>query len=94
MKLTSRLIVPVMDDALPMGTGQDVFYFTEGAVACAGYYLHAEDNPLHTHSFVEIAFAVSGAGTHRSPLVAHNWVLTAHQNGWPNTWRGSTAATA
>ena len=26
--------------------------------------LHAEDNPLHTHSFVEIAFAVGGAGTH------------------------------
>jgi hypothetical protein len=66
MKLTSRLIVPVMDDALPMDTGQDAFYFTEGALAYAGYYLHAEDNPLHTHSFVEIAFAVGGAGTHRS----------------------------
>jgi hypothetical protein len=28
MKLTSRLIVPVMDDDLPMDTGQDAFYFT------------------------------------------------------------------
>jgi hypothetical protein len=32
-----------MDDDLPMGTSQDVFYFTEGALAYAGYYLHAED---------------------------------------------------
>jgi hypothetical protein len=53
-----------MDDDLPMGTSQDVFYFTEGALAHAGYYLHAEDNPLHTHSFVKIAFAGGGAGTH------------------------------
>jgi hypothetical protein len=30
--------------------------------------LHAEDNPLHTHSFVEIAFAVGGAG--RAPIIA------------------------
>jgi len=49
-----------------MDTSQDVFYFTEGALAYAGYYLHAEDNPLHTHSFVEIAFAVGGAATHHS----------------------------
>ena len=53
-----------VDDDLPMDTSQDVFYFNEGALAYAGYYLHAEDNPLHTHSFVEIAFAVGGAGTH------------------------------
>jgi hypothetical protein len=53
-----------MDDDLSMDTSQDVFYLTEGTMAYAGYYLHAEDNPLHTHSLVEIAFAVGGAGTH------------------------------
>jgi AraC family L-rhamnose operon transcriptional activator RhaR len=53
-----------MDDDLPMDTSRDVFYFTEGALAYAGYYLHAQDNPLHTHSFVEIAFTIGGTGTH------------------------------
>jgi AraC family L-rhamnose operon transcriptional activator RhaR len=28
--------------------------------------LHERDSPVHTHSFVEIAFAVSGAATHHS----------------------------
>ncbi|HEY3904137.1 MAG TPA: AraC family transcriptional regulator [Streptosporangiaceae bacterium] len=53
-----------MDDDLPMDTSRDVFYFTEGALAYAGHYLHAVDNPLHTHSFVEIAFTIGGTGTH------------------------------
>jgi AraC family L-rhamnose operon transcriptional activator RhaR len=88
MKLTSRRIVPGMDDDLPMDTSQDVFYFTEGALAYAGYYLHAEDNPLHTHSFVEIAFAVGGAGTHhclagRRDLRAGDVVLLR-----PGVWHG------
>jgi AraC family transcriptional regulator, L-rhamnose operon transcriptional activator RhaR len=52
------------DDDLPMDTSREVFYFTEGALAYAGRYLHAEDNPAHTHSFMEIAFAVGGEGTH------------------------------
>ena len=34
--------------------------------AYAGGYLHEHDSPVHTHSFVEIAFAVSGAATHHS----------------------------
>ena len=34
--------------------------------AYAGCYLHRWDSPVHTHSFVEIAFAVSGTATHRS----------------------------
>jgi len=54
------------DDDLPMDTSRDVFYFTEGALAYAGYYLHTEDNPSHTHSFVEIAFAVGGSAIHHS----------------------------
>jgi AraC family L-rhamnose operon transcriptional activator RhaR len=60
--------VPVAnsDEDMPLDTSRDVFYFTEGALAYAGHYLHAEDNPAHTHSFVEIAFAVGGSGTHHS----------------------------
>jgi AraC family transcriptional regulator, L-rhamnose operon transcriptional activator RhaR len=53
-----------MDDDLPMDTSRDVFYFTDGALAYAGHYLHAEDNPAHTHTFVEIAFVIGGEGTH------------------------------
>ena len=53
-----------MEQDLPMDTSRDVFYFTEGALAYAGHYLHAMDNPLHTHSFVEIAFTIGGTGTH------------------------------
>jgi AraC family L-rhamnose operon transcriptional activator RhaR len=54
------------DEDMPLDTSRDVFYFTEGALAYAGHYLHAEDNPAHTHSFVEVAFAVRGSGTHHS----------------------------
>jgi AraC family L-rhamnose operon transcriptional activator RhaR len=51
-------------DDLPMDTTREVFHFNEGSLAYAGRYLHAEDNPLHTHSFMEIAFAIGGEGTH------------------------------
>jgi AraC family L-rhamnose operon transcriptional activator RhaR len=51
-------------DDLPMDTSREVFYFNEGTFAYAGRYLHAEDNPPHTHSFMEIAFAIGGEGTH------------------------------
>jgi AraC family transcriptional regulator, L-rhamnose operon transcriptional activator RhaR len=47
-----------------MDTSRDVFYFTDGALAYAGHYLHSEDNPVHTHTFMEIAFVVGGEGTH------------------------------
>src|SRR5215469_16216755 len=56
----------VNDDDLPMDTSRDLFYFTEGALAYAGYYVHDEPNPLHSHSFVEIAFVTSGTATHLS----------------------------
>jgi AraC family L-rhamnose operon transcriptional activator RhaR len=79
-----------VDDDLPMDTSQDVFYFNEGALAYAGY-LHAEDNPLHTHSFVEIAFAVGGAGTHhcvagRRELRAGDVILLR-----PGVWHGTNS---
>jgi AraC family L-rhamnose operon transcriptional activator RhaR len=48
----------------PLGTEQGLFHFTDGALADAIPYLHDHDSPVHTHSFVEIAFTVSGAGVH------------------------------
>jgi AraC family L-rhamnose operon transcriptional activator RhaR len=53
-----------MDDDLPMDTSRDLFHFTDGAQGYAGRYLHRQDNPLHTHSFMEIAFTVGGRATH------------------------------
>ena len=47
-----------------LGTEQGLFHFTDGALADAIPYLHDHDSPVHTHSFVEIAFTVSGAGVH------------------------------
>ena len=61
-----------MDYDPPVGTSQGLFHFTEGTVAYAGRYLHKWDSPVHTHSFVEIAFAVGGAATHRSLAGRHD----------------------
>jgi AraC family L-rhamnose operon transcriptional activator RhaR len=49
-----------------MGTSQGLFHFTEGTLAYAGRYTHTWKSPLHTHGFVEIAFAVGGAAAHHS----------------------------
>jgi len=50
----------------PVESNQGLFHFTEPMPAYAGSYLHKWDSPVHTHSFVEIAFAVSGTATHHS----------------------------
>jgi len=60
-----------VDDDPPVGTSQGLFHFTERVLAYAGCYLHKWDSPVHTHSFVEIAFAVGGAGTHHSLAGRH-----------------------
>jgi AraC-like DNA-binding protein len=51
---------------LPMDTSRDLFHFTDGALAYAGYHFHERSNPLHTHSFVEIVFTTGGEGVHHS----------------------------
>lgn len=51
-------------DELPMDTSGEVLFFRDGGPAYAGYHRHEEGNPLHTHTFVEIAFAIGGSGTH------------------------------
>ena len=72
----------------PLGTEQGLFHFTDGALADAIPYLHDHDSPLHTHSFVEIAFTVSGAGVHnclngRQEVRAGHVILLR-----PGVWHG------
>jgi AraC family L-rhamnose operon transcriptional activator RhaR len=55
-----------VEEAPPIGTSQGLFHLTEPMPAYAFCYLHRWDSPVHTHSFVELAFAVSGAATHHS----------------------------
>jgi AraC family transcriptional regulator, L-rhamnose operon transcriptional activator RhaR len=78
----------VADDDLPMDTSRDLFHFKEGALAYAGYYFHNETNPLHSHSFVEIAFVTSGSGIHQSlagprELIVGDVILLR-----PGAWHG------
>ena len=61
-----------MDEDPPVGTSQGLFHLTEPMPAYAGSYLHRWDSPVHTHSFVEIAFAVDGAATHHSLAGRHD----------------------
>jgi AraC family L-rhamnose operon transcriptional activator RhaR len=60
-----------VDEDPPVGTSQGLFHFTEPMPAYAGGYLHRWDSPVHTLSFVEIAFAVDGAATHHSLAGRH-----------------------
>jgi AraC family L-rhamnose operon transcriptional activator RhaR len=55
-----------VDEAPPVGTSKGLFHLTESMPAYAGCYLHRWDSPVHTHSFVEIAFAIGGTATHHS----------------------------
>jgi AraC family L-rhamnose operon transcriptional activator RhaR len=53
-----------VDEDPPVGTSQGLFHLTESMPAYAGSYLHRWDSPVHTHSFVVIAFADDGGATH------------------------------
>jgi AraC family transcriptional regulator, L-rhamnose operon transcriptional activator RhaR len=55
----------------PVESNQGLFHFTEPMPAYAGSYLHEFDSPVHTHSFVEIAFAIGGSATHHSVAGRH-----------------------
>jgi AraC family L-rhamnose operon transcriptional activator RhaR len=41
-------------------------YFTDGALAYAGHWVHEQPMEDHTHNFVEIAVVTGGEGVHRS----------------------------
>jgi len=71
-----------------MDTSRELFHFIEGALVYAGRYYHDDPSPLHSHSFVEIAFVLGGHATHRSlggpqPLSAGDVVLLR-----PGVWHG------
>lgn len=50
----------------PVEESRGLLYFTDGTLAYAGHYIHEQQHPVHTHSFVEIAVVVGGQGQHRS----------------------------
>jgi AraC family transcriptional regulator, L-rhamnose operon transcriptional activator RhaR len=78
----------VIDYDMPLDTSRDLFHFSEGALAYAGRHFHDAPNPLHSHSFVEIAFVLGGKATHQSlggpqQLAAGDVVLLR-----PGAWHG------
>ena len=56
--------MPGVDGEPPLGTSHGLFHFTEATLAYAGSYLHEHDSPVHSHSFVELAFPVRGSAIH------------------------------
>jgi AraC family transcriptional regulator, L-rhamnose operon transcriptional activator RhaR len=78
----------MVDADPPLGTSQGLFHFTKGTLAYAAPYLHDHDSPVHTHSFVEIGFAVHGTAVHsclagRHDMQAGDVVLLR-----PGVWHG------
>ena len=51
---------------LPMDTSRALFHFNDHVLTYAGHFRHDEEQQRHSHSFVEIAFVLSGEGVHRS----------------------------
>jgi AraC family L-rhamnose operon transcriptional activator RhaR len=67
---------------------RDVEHFVDGSVAYAARYGHESVEPLHTHSFVEIAVVTAGTGVHvslagRQDLAVGDVVLLR-----PAVWHG------
>ncbi|GIM88386.1 AraC family transcriptional regulator [Paractinoplanes toevensis] len=63
-------------------------HFGDDSIAYAGRHLHEAEMTLHTHSFVEMAIVVGGAGSHRTqagldPLTIGDVVLLR-----PGVWHG------
>lgn len=54
-----------MED-FPVGDAKGLLYFTDGTLAYAGHHLHEPSQPVHTHSFMEVAVVTSGRGVHRA----------------------------
>ena len=50
----------------PVENSRTMLHFVDGSVAYAGHYLHENDHPVHTHSFVEVAVITAGSGVHHS----------------------------
>jgi AraC family L-rhamnose operon transcriptional activator RhaR len=72
----------------PVENSRDLLHFADGSVAYAGHYLHEGVHPAHTHSFVEVAVMMGGAGVHHSlagrlPLTVGDVILLR-----PGVWHG------
>jgi len=50
----------------PVESTRDMLHFSDGSLAYAGHFLHEGVQPVHTHSFVEVAVVTGGAGVHIS----------------------------
>ncbi|BEL04779.1 hypothetical protein Q0Z83_029700 [Actinoplanes sichuanensis] len=50
----------------PVEQVRSLLHIVDGSLAFAGRYRHEDSHPAHTHSFVEIAVVVGGAGVQRS----------------------------
>ncbi|MER6944143.1 AraC family transcriptional regulator [Nonomuraea sp. NPDC000554] len=50
----------------PLGSSRGLLYFADGSPAYARRYPHEGEEPVHTHSFVEIAVVVAGSAVHHS----------------------------
>ncbi|GIE98530.1 AraC family transcriptional regulator [Paractinoplanes rishiriensis] len=53
-------------DDYPVASTRTLLHIVDGSLAFAGHYLHEDVHPIHTHSFVEIALVMGGAGAQRS----------------------------
>lgn len=51
----------------PIVNAGTLLHFVDGAYAYAGHYVHEDVQPVHTHSFFEVAVVTGGAGLHHSP---------------------------
>jgi AraC family L-rhamnose operon transcriptional activator RhaR len=60
------------DEDVPVDTSHGSLQFTGGTLAYAGLHLHVEGHPMHSHSFVEVAFIVGGSGTHNCLAGRHD----------------------
>ncbi len=56
--------------AFPVEQTRTLLHIVDGSLAFAGHYLHEDSHPIHTHSFLEVAVVMGGAGVHHS-LAGH-----------------------
>ena len=67
---------------------RDTMNFVDGSVALARHYLHDGVEPLHTHSFVEVAVVTGGAGVHLSLAGRHDLTVGDVILLRPGVWHG------
>lgn len=62
-------------DVLPVQDADGLVHLADGAPVYVGRHHHADGYPAHTHSFVEVAVVVSGAGTHECVAGTHRLMV-------------------